>query len=173
MNVVQPRRKQRGCTSCMENMRFKYLGELGVPQNGKVVYEPSSNKLITSYNAQVEGDKLFSVSTPDLKLKLHFSITCGVFVGLSFDGLKLSSLTKRQIDMPQSTDGKVKVDCKLRDIISGCTYFGFNGKIYYDETKDVIMFGEISQNDAVYRALTNVYLSVSPGGSLNGVLVEL
>lgn len=154
-------------------MRFKYIGGIGVPKNCKIAYDPNRKILKTVYETDNITDKSFFVCTTDLKLKLHFSVTDGVFVGLSCDFLELDLLPRRQIEIPFAPDGDVKVDCGLKGIIPDCTYFGFVGGASYDESNNAILFGAISDNDAVYRVLDNAYLSISCDGSLSGVFVKL
>ncbi|MDE5766513.1 MAG: hypothetical protein K2I17_05045 [Clostridia bacterium] len=154
-------------------MRFKYVGGIGVPKNCKITYDPNRKILKTIYVTVNETDNSFFVCTPDLKLKLRFSMTDGVFVGLSCDCLELDLLPRRKIEIAYAPDGEVKVDCPLKGIIADCTYFGFDGGACYDESKKAVLFGAISDNDAVYRVLDNAYLSISCDGSLSGVYVKL
>ncbi|MDE7162756.1 MAG: hypothetical protein K2O44_01580 [Clostridia bacterium] len=154
-------------------MRFKYAGGIGVPADCKIVYD-QSRKLLKSDSATETGNgDLFFVCTPDLKLKLHFRITDGVFVGLSCDCLDVGSIPRRHIQIPYAPDGEVRVDCALKGIIAGCTYFGFTAGASYDEDNNVVLFGAISDNDAVYRVLHNTYFAVSCDESLSGVSVKL
>ena len=154
-------------------MRFTYIGGIGVPKNCKVTYERDRKFLKTIYKTELVTDKSFFICTPDLKLKLHFRMNDGVFVGLSCEGLDLDLLPHDKTEIPYAPDGEVKVDCALKDIIPGCTYFSFCGGASYDEGKNAVLFGSISDNDAVYRVLDNAYLSISCDGSLSAVLVKL
>ncbi len=154
-------------------MRFKYSGGIGVPGDYKISYERDRKILKTICNTQTAEDELFFVCTPELKLKLHFRITDGAFVGLSCEGLELDLLPRGNTEIPYAPDGEVKADYALKGIIPGCTYFAFRGGASYDESKNCVLFGAISDNDAVYRVLDNAYLSISCDGSLSAVLVKL
>lgn len=154
-------------------MRFKYIGGIGVPKSCRVTYHPKRKILKTTCETDNEADKSFFVCTPDLKLKLHFRMTDGAFVGLSCDCFELDLLPRRQIEIAYAPDGEVRVDGGLKGIIPDCTYFGFVGGAVYDENKNAILFGAISDNVAVYRVLDNAYLAISCGGSLSGVFVKL
>lgn len=154
-------------------MLFKYIGGIGVPKNYKIAYDRDRKLLETIYEAKIATDKLFFICTPDLKLKLHFHITDGAFVGLSCEGLELDLLPCGNMEIAYAPDGEVKMDCALKGIISDCTYFAFRGGASYDESKNCVLFGAISDNDAVYRVLDNAYLSISCDGSLSGVIIKL
>lgn len=154
-------------------MRFKYIGGIGVPGNCKVVYDQSRKELKTKYKRKFETGELFSVCTADTNLNLHFRIADGVFVGLSCARLDLSELPKHNTVIQYAPDGEIKADCRLKDVIPDCTYFGFDGGASYDESTKTLLFGAISDNHAVYRVLDNAYVSTSFDGSLSGVLIRL
>ena len=86
-------------------MRFKYVGGIGVPKNCRIEYDLNRKILKTIYEADNETDKSFFVCTPDLKLKLNFSMTDGAFVGLSCDCLELDLLPRRKIEIAYAPDG--------------------------------------------------------------------
>ncbi|MDE7076807.1 MAG: hypothetical protein K2O62_05750, partial [Clostridia bacterium] len=124
-------------------MRFNYIGGIGVPKNCRIVYESDCKLFKTVYQTDTVSDKLFFVCTPDLKLKLHFDIADGTFAGLSCDCLELGLLPRTQVKIPYAPDGEVKVGCALKDVVQGCSYFGFVGGAGYDESKKAVHFGAI------------------------------
>lgn len=154
-------------------MRFRYVGGIGTPRRDRVELDPSRNMLETVCSGEYASGGLFYVCTPDLKLFLRFRATDGAFVGLSRKDLNLNTLPRGDIDLPYASDGEVKIDCRLRDIIPDCNYIGFNGAACYDENKNSLLFGKISRGGAVFRVLDNAYISLDSDGSLSGVVVRL
>lgn len=154
-------------------MRFRYVGGIGAPYSDRVEFDKTRNILETVCSGGYASGEFFFLCTPDLKLFLRFRVADGSFVGLLRKDLNLNTLPRTEIDLPYASDGEVKADCRLRDIIPDCYYIGFDGAARYDEKSNSLLFGKISRGGAVFRVLDNAYISLGSDGSLSGVVVRL
>lgn len=151
-------------------MVFNYISGIGVPLKNRVV---RGGEGLTTLFKDKNGSEsqLIKVASVDLKLQLLFRMSDGLFVGLTYCG----ELTENaDLQLPPFSDGTVAIDLKGRFVSDRCLYLDFrNRRVCYDENRKIVFFGDCSGNCFTVRVCKNVYICVTDGGNLGGIIVEL